>query len=127
MRDSSTEADGPAASMTRIFGSPIPAVVTQTGADVFTVTANYAFGTPGSFMGFVTINASDGSFATTATDVYVSNVNPQPGQGFNAVDNVQYSGPVATFTDASGTTNAGDYTAGINFGDNTATYTGTIT
>jgi len=91
----------------------------------FSVTGTNTYATTGSFTAQVTIRDVGGSTATASSTVTV--VYPATGNVINPVEGQLFSGQVASFSDPQTTGQVGQYTATINWGDNTTATTGVIT
>ncbi len=131
-----------------VEGLPSTWVVSQIEADATSVTINWGDGTPtsagkinslgqvtathtyadeGVYHGVISYKNSDGANLTTPFDVKVADaaLTASP-VNFTALAGTQFSGSVATFTDANPGGTASDFNATINWGDGTRATTGTV-
>jgi uncharacterized repeat protein (TIGR01451 family) len=101
--------------------SAVPAADITSSAGVFSVPGNHTYAEQGTYTLTVTINDIGGSSATvqplaTVRDATLS----ATGVPVSAVEGAAFSGNVATFTDSDPGGSVGDYSAVIQWGDNTS-------
>jgi autotransporter-associated beta strand protein len=93
----------------------------------FDTTGSHAYAEEGTFNVTVTIQDAGGTVATANSTVHVSDAPlTLTGRSLTVTGNKNFSGAVATFTDADASGTVGDYTATITWDDGT-TSSGTIT
>jgi hypothetical protein len=104
--------------------------VTQPGGvgTTFVVSGTHTYAEKGVHTLAVSITDSDGSGASpTSTATIADAALTATGTNFSAVEGNPFSGQVASFTDANLAAPISDFTATINWGDGTATSSGTVT
>jgi hypothetical protein len=94
---------------------------------VFTVTGSHLYAEEGSYSITITLHHDTATDATATTSVTITDP-PVVGTGLSltAVEATQTNQTVATFTDPGGAETLSHYSASIDWGDNSATTTGTI-
>src|SRR5579871_6204615 len=94
---------------------------------VFAVSGNHSYAEEGTYTLTVTINHETSTTQTVTSTATVSDPAVMAnGVGVNAIPNFSFTAPVATFTDPGTPEVLGDYSATINWGDNTPATMGTI-
>jgi hypothetical protein len=91
------------------------------------VTGTHTYAEAGVYHGLINYSNSDHQPSQTPFDIKVTDapLTASP-VNFTALAGTQFNGSVATFTDANPDAQASDFTATINWGDGTATTTGTV-
>jgi hypothetical protein len=108
--------------------APTQGVVSGPMGGPFTVTGSHTYTEEGSYDVTVTITDVDtpSNSATARSSATVADA-ALTAAGLSLVSGPTYAGPVATFTDANSFSTAADFTATIDWGDKTASTTGTVT
>ncbi len=102
--------------------------ITQTGNGAFSVTGSHTYAEEGTFTLTVTITDTGDNRASATTTVIVADAPLTAiGRSIDIKQNASFSGTVASFTDADPNGTVTDYTATINWGDNTAPTAGVVT
>jgi len=108
-------------------GSSTPQAMVSGANGTFTVSGSYTYATAGSLK--ITISVTDITTKQIGSGSGKATVNPPPvqvsGQSAPATQNVQFSGQVATVSDAAAT-GPSQLSVTINWGDNTGSTTGTV-
>ena len=103
-----------------------PGVITSDGLGGFNVTGTHTYARNGSKPVVVTINGAYGQVASAGFNAAVAIEPTVTATGLNATEGASFTGQVAHFTDSSGTAQASDFIATIQWGDGN-TSTGIVT
>ena len=107
-------------------GSITTGVITSDGSGGFNVSGSHTYAAPANYTPVLTITASDGRTASASDTANVSSITAT-GQTISIVQDQNYTGTVATFTDSITGTTASAYSASIDWGDGTSATSGVVT